>query len=149
MTIVEGDPKVPFSIATTPTCREGVTPFLGLLHFNLDLYLITLSVEQGGIKYIFWVFGMTRPGIELRSPWPLANTLTIMPMSGIPSGHPRLKLPTLLTQEIFIRFGRVSQVLWHINLQGLFNAKATLVEEQKLYYLSFHCLMGIKPLWVI
>ena len=26
---------------------------------------------------IFWVFGMTRPGIERRSPGPLANTLTI------------------------------------------------------------------------
>ena len=30
---------------------------------------------------IFWVFGMIRPGIEPRSPRPLANTLTIMPMS--------------------------------------------------------------------
>ena len=28
---------------------------------------------------IFWVFGMTQPGIEPRSPGPLANTLTIMP----------------------------------------------------------------------
>ena len=28
---------------------------------------------------IFWVFGMTWPGIELRSPRPLGNTLTIMP----------------------------------------------------------------------
>ena len=26
---------------------------------------------------IFWVFGMTRPGIEPRSPGPLANTLLI------------------------------------------------------------------------
>ena len=31
---------------------------------------------------IFWVFGMTWPGIEPRSPGSLANTLTIMPMSG-------------------------------------------------------------------
>ena len=29
-----------------------------------------------------WVFGMTEPGIEPRSLGPLANTLTIMPMSG-------------------------------------------------------------------
>ena len=27
-----------------------------------------LSVKQGGIKYHFWVFGMTRRGIEPRSP---------------------------------------------------------------------------------
>ena len=33
-----------------------------------------LSAKQGGIKYHFKVFGMTRPGIEPRSPGPLANT---------------------------------------------------------------------------
>ena len=30
---------------------------------------------------IFWVFGMTQPGIEPKSAGPLANTQTIMPMS--------------------------------------------------------------------
>ena len=35
-----------------------------------------LSVMQGGIKYHFWVFCMTRPGIEPRCPGPLANTLS-------------------------------------------------------------------------
>ena len=40
-----------------------------------------LSVKQGGIKYHFWVFGITRPGIEPRSPEPLASTLTILPMA--------------------------------------------------------------------
>ena len=39
-----------------------------------------LSVKQGGIKYHFWVFGITRPGIEPRSPGPLENTQTIMLM---------------------------------------------------------------------
>ena len=53
-TIVEGDPKAPFSIATTPRCvGEGATPFPGLLHFTLEPYLIMLSVKQGGIKYHF------------------------------------------------------------------------------------------------
>ena len=33
-----------------------------------------LSVKQGGIKYHFGVFRMTRPGIELQSLGPLANT---------------------------------------------------------------------------
>ena len=32
-----------------------------------------LSIKQGGIKYHFNVFGMTRPGIEPRSPGPLMN----------------------------------------------------------------------------
>ena len=52
-TIVEGDPKAPFSIATTPCVGEGATPFPGLLHFTLEPYLIMLSVKQGGIKYHF------------------------------------------------------------------------------------------------
>ena len=38
-----------------------------------------LSVKQGGIKYHFWVFGMTRPGIKTLSPGQLANTLSIKP----------------------------------------------------------------------
>ena len=48
-----GDQKAPFSIATTPRCREGATPFPGLLHFTLGTYLKLLSVKQGGIKYHF------------------------------------------------------------------------------------------------
>ena len=52
-TIVEGDPKAPFSIATTPRCRGGRYSFPGLLHFTFDAYLIMLSVKQGGIKYHF------------------------------------------------------------------------------------------------
>ena len=53
MTIVEGDPKAPLSIATTPRRRGGATPFPGFLHFILDPYLIMLTVKQGGIKYHF------------------------------------------------------------------------------------------------
>ena len=53
---VEGDPKVPFSIPTTPECRVGRYFFLWI---NLGTYLIILSFKQGGIKYHFWVFGMT------------------------------------------------------------------------------------------
>ena len=52
-TIVEGNPKDPFSIATTPRCRGGRYSFPGLLYFTLDPYLIMLSVKQGGIKYHF------------------------------------------------------------------------------------------------
>ena len=33
--------------------EEGASPFPGLLHFNLDPYLIILSVKQGCIKYHF------------------------------------------------------------------------------------------------
>ena len=73
MTLVEGDPKALFSIAT-PRCRGASTPFFGLLHFILDPYLIMLSVKQGGYKYYFWVFGLNQPGIQSRSSGPLAST---------------------------------------------------------------------------
>ena len=54
--MVEGDPKAPFSIATTPRCRGERYSFPGLLHFTLDPCLIMLSVKQGGIKYHFKSF---------------------------------------------------------------------------------------------
>ena len=44
--VVEGYPKAPFSIATTPRCREGTTPFPGLLHLTLETYLIMVRVKH-------------------------------------------------------------------------------------------------------
>ena len=70
-----------FSIATTPRCRGSATSSPRWLQCILDPYLIMLSAKQGGIKYHFWVFGMTRPGIEPRSSGQLANTLLIRPMA--------------------------------------------------------------------
>ena len=53
-TVVKGNLKAPFSIATTPRCRGRVLLFSpGLLHFIFDAYLIMLSVKQGVIKYLF------------------------------------------------------------------------------------------------
>ena len=63
MTVVELDPKVPFSIAATP---KGATPFIGLRHFTLDRYLIMLSVKKGDIKYNFlslWYEMGLNPGL--------------------------------------------------------------------------------------
>ena len=71
-TIVEGNPKAPFSIATTPMCRGGRYSFPGLLYFTLDPYLIMLSVKQGGIKYHFL-------SLWYDSTW----DWTLRPMSGI------------------------------------------------------------------
>ena len=64
----------------------STTLFPGLFQFSLDPYLILLRVKQGGIKYHFWVFGMTQPEIKPRSPGPLANTLTIIISAFIWSG---------------------------------------------------------------
>ena len=52
-TIVEDNPKAPFSIATTPRCRGGHYSFPGWLYFTLDPHLIMLSVKQGGIMQSF------------------------------------------------------------------------------------------------
>ena len=80
-TLVDGDSKARFSISTSPRCRGGPNSVPGLLNFTLDPYLIVLSVKQDGTKYHFWVFGMTRPGIEPRSPGPLVNILLIRPVN--------------------------------------------------------------------
>ena len=78
-TLVEGDPKAPFSIATQSRCRKGrySIPWIAPLY----LYQEMLCVKQGGIKYQFLTFGMTRSRIEPQSPGPLANTLLIRPIA--------------------------------------------------------------------
>ena len=44
---IQGDIKVPFSLAITPKCRERNTLFPGLLHFTPDPHLIMPTVKQG------------------------------------------------------------------------------------------------------
>ena len=78
--IIEGDLKVPFSKATTPSCRGGRFFFLWIVLFTLDPYFTMMTIKQGGVKYHFWVFGMTWLGIEPQSSGPLENTLLIRPM---------------------------------------------------------------------
>ena len=78
-TLVEGDLKAPFLIATTPRCwgRCYSIPWIAPLYPWSLLY----GAKQGSIKYHFWVFGMTQPGIEPWSPGALVNTLLIRPMA--------------------------------------------------------------------
>ena len=80
-TVVEGDAKAPFSIATTPRCRGGRYSFPWIAPFYpwYVPFMAVLSKEVSST--IFWVFGMTRPGLEPRSPGPLANTLPTRPIS--------------------------------------------------------------------
>ena len=76
---VKSNPKAPFALATTPMCREGHYSFTWIALLTLDPYLKIQSIKQRGIKYLFLLFGMTRPEIEPQSPGPLAKTLTLMP----------------------------------------------------------------------
>ena len=73
-TVVLGDPKVCFSIATTPKCREGRYSFPSIASLILDPYFIVLSLNKQASSKIFLVLGMIRPRIEPRSLGPLANT---------------------------------------------------------------------------
>ena len=59
---VVGDLNASFSIATTPWYRRGRYSFPWIALFTLDPCHIMLSIKQRGIKYHFFVFGMTRPG---------------------------------------------------------------------------------------
>ena len=52
-TVVEGEPKDPFSIDTTMKCRKGRHSFPWIAPLYLDPYLIMLNVNQSSIKYHF------------------------------------------------------------------------------------------------
>ena len=77
-TVVEGDHKAPFPIAMRYRERYYSVPWIA--PFTLNPYLIMLSVKESW-STIFEGFFMTRPGIETRSPGPLANNLNILPMN--------------------------------------------------------------------
>ena len=65
-----------------------------------------LSIKQGDIKYHFLVFGMIRPGIEPRSPGPLANAQLIRLMA-------RCVRRTNNTINFF--FGHLSYHIWKVS----------------------------------
>ena len=75
VTLVESDLKAPYSIATTPRCREECYAFPGLLHFTLDPYFIMLNVKH----FLSLWYDLT--WVEPPSPGPLANTLLIRSIS--------------------------------------------------------------------
>ena len=52
-TVVEGDPKVTFSIATTPTCRGRCYVSYWITPLTIYPYFMRLSDTEEGIKYDF------------------------------------------------------------------------------------------------
>ena len=78
LTVVEGDPKVPFWISSTPRCwRRSPLPSLDN---STSPWSVSYDAEfkQGGIKYDFLRLGMARPRIEPQSPGSLMNSQTIV-----------------------------------------------------------------------
>ena len=96
-------PLYPWSLPYNAECKQGSIKyhFFGLCYdLTWDWTLVSLAISEHSNYYvnvwyiskvasstIFLVFGMTWPRIEPWCPWPLANTLTIMPMSGICSAY--------------------------------------------------------------
>ena len=118
--VVEGNPDVPFSIATAPRCKGGRYSFFWITLLTFDPNLTMLSKEVSSTIVFLYFFGMTRPGIEPRPPEPLANTLTFMPIGAV-----GILIPIdWVNKTWFGWFGwLVGLVLWRINLCRLFNAK--------------------------
>ena len=83
--LVEGDPKDPFSIATTPRCRALLRSLD--CSTTLDPYLIMLSVKQGGIKYPFLSLWYDSTWDWTPVSWTLANPLLIRPITCRPWNH--------------------------------------------------------------
>ena len=84
MTLVKGDPKAPFSIATTLRCRGGrysiswIAPlYPWSLPYNAEC--LTRWNQVPFFSSLPPVFSMTLLGIEPQSPEPLANILLIRP----------------------------------------------------------------------
>ena len=92
-TVVEGDPKVPFWIATTLRCRGGRYSFswiAPLYHWSVPYNAqCWYKFEPKSLVQIWTqVFGTNlNPSLwykfEPKSPGPLVNTQTLMPMFGI------------------------------------------------------------------
>ena len=99
-TIVEGDQKAPFSIATTPRCKGGHYSFPGLFHLPSIRTLYCWALSKAVSSTIFKVFGMRRPGIESRSPRSLANGIQLMMLQ-------ILWWASYLIYLIFVRFTRI------------------------------------------
>ena len=97
-TLAVGDPKAPFSIATTQRCTGGRYSFPWIA----PLYPWNVPYQARRHQVLFFlVFGMTRPRIELRSPVPLANILTISVCVCV------CKTPNLCNKKMFLQFQSV------------------------------------------
>ena len=73
LTIVKGDPKASFSIASTLRCWHS--SFLRIAQLTLDPYLIMLSVKQGGTKYFFFFFFLSLWYDSTRDWTPVSQTI--------------------------------------------------------------------------
>ena len=81
VTVVDGDQKAPFSIATTPRCSRGFYsfPWIAPLYPRYEPHIVVCKARRYQVPF-FKVFGMTRPGIEPSTPGSLVSTLPTGPI---------------------------------------------------------------------
>ena len=70
-----------------------------------------LSFKQCGIKYPFWIFEMSRSGIEPRSPGPLENTQLIRQMAIYSKTNQPTNQPTKQTNKQKNPFKQVTKLV--------------------------------------
>ena len=99
-TVVGGDQKTAFSIATTPRRALVTLPSIR------TLYCWVLSKEVSST--ILTVFRMTQPWIEPRSPGPLANTVKLYKSSSHTCKLLEYRL-SIWVRHIFLLFDQVSK----------------------------------------
>ena len=79
-TVIKGDSKAPFSIATLPMYQGGRYFFPGIAPLYPWSMPYNAVLSKAASSNILWFFGMTRPGIEHWSPGPLVNSLATSPI---------------------------------------------------------------------
>ena len=82
MNLLEGGPKAPFSIATTPRCRRGRDSILWIVPFYSWSQPYNAELSKDASSNVFWVFGMTRHGIEHGLPDHLRTIYSLGQWSG-------------------------------------------------------------------
>ena len=139
-TVVEGDQKALFSIATTPRCMGGRYSFsldCSTLLFIRTLYCWVLSKEVSNT--IFKVFGMKQPGSEPRSRGTLANTLPTRLMC-------RLQVFSLQVYlVVFIEIRVTLRVLLASNISIFVDLNNAVIWTVSIFHRIFvtHCLFQI------
>ena len=119
----------------------SATPFPGLLHFTLDLHLITLSVKQASIKYHFL-------SLWYDSTWDWTSVSQTIGEHSTQSANVNLPLSNVFKWSIWTVAIILQFWFWRIILPSLFSCLLFLYEYQNnltCMYTSYLSLVSIIP----
>ena len=143
-TLIEGNPKAPFSIATTLRCRGRLYSIPWIAPLYPWSYLIMLNVKQGGIKYHFFESLVCLDLV-------LANTLLIR----LKTNHPSLDLLHFKYHmlALFANFTSYQMRWWGGWSCGIvanvldFNFVVSKFKFQLCYYVHFCSQIPLRKVW--